>query len=52
MLSQTMERVSCGKLKVGLHYRDIYLWIALAIVVINCLVKNLILAITGIPPMA
>ena len=52
MLSQTMERVSFGKLKVGLHYRDIYLWIALAIVVINCLVKNLILAITGIPPMA
>ena len=52
MVSQTMERLSRGKWKVGLRYRDIYLWIALAIVVLNCLVKNLVLAITGVPPMA
>lgn len=52
MLSQTIERLSHGKLKIGLHYRDLYLWIALAIVVLNCLVKNLMLIITGVPPMA
>ena len=52
MLSQTVERLSRGKCRIGLHYRDIYLWIALAIVVVNCLTKNLVLAITGGPPMA
>ena len=52
MLSQTVERLSRGKCRIGLHYRDIYLWIALAIVVVNCLTKNLVLAITGVPPMA
>ena len=52
MFSQTVEHLSKGKIKIGLHYRDIYLWIALCLVVLNCLAKNLILAITGIPPMA
>lgn len=52
MLSQTMERLSKGKCRIGLHYRDIYLWIALAIVVVNCFAKNLVLAVTGVPPMA
>jgi hypothetical protein len=31
-----------------MHYRDIYLWIALAIVLLNWLVKNLFLAVFGI----
>lgn len=46
MISQTISRLSHGKRK-GMHYRDVYMWIALAIVVVNCLVKNLILALTG-----
>lgn len=43
MLSQTIERLSKGRLAIGLHYRNLYLWIALAIVVIHCLVKNIAL---------
>lgn len=52
LLSQTIERLSRKKVAIGMHYRDVYLWIALVIVVLNCLVKNLVLAITGIVPMA
>ena len=48
MLSQTIEKASRGRLAIGMHYRDIYLWIALAIVLINWLVKNLLLAVFGI----
>ena len=48
MISQTIERLSQGKLRIGMRYRDLYLWIALAIAIVNCLVKNLVLAITGI----
>lgn len=48
MISQTVERISRGKARIGMHYRDIYLWIALAIAVLNCLIKNLVLAITGV----
>ena len=48
MLSQTIEKASRGRLAIGMHYRDIYLWIALAIVLLNWLVKNLFLAVFGI----
>lgn len=40
MLSQTIERIFGCRFKIAMHYRDCYLWIALAIVVINFLVKN------------
>lgn len=52
MISQTIQRFSQGKLRIGMHYRDIYLWLALAIVVINCLVKNLVLILGGVKLMA
>lgn len=48
MLSQTIEKASRGRFAIGMHYRDIYLWIALAIVLLNWLVKNLVLAVFGI----
>ena len=48
MLSQTIEKASRGKLAIGMHYRDLYLWIALAIILFNCLIKNVILAVSGI----
>lgn len=51
MISQTIERISRGKIHIGMHYRDLYLWIALVIAIVNCLVKNLILAITGVAPL-
>jgi hypothetical protein len=48
MLSQSVERLSRGKWKIGMHYRNIYLWIALALIILNCIVKNVILAVTGV----
>ena len=33
---------------IGMHYRDIYLWIALAIVLLNWLVENLVLAVLAL----
>ena len=48
MLSQTIEKASRGRFAIGMHYRDIYLWIALAIVLLNWLIKNLFLAVFGI----
>ncbi len=52
MLSQTIERLSGGKLKIGMHYRDLYLWLALMIVVLNCFIKNIVLVLTGTALMA
>lgn len=51
MISQTIERISRGKIHIGMHYRDLYLWLALVIAIVNCLVKNLILATTGVAPL-
>lgn len=45
MISQTVERVSRGRIKIGMHFREIYIWIALALIIANCLVKNLALGI-------
>lgn len=43
MISQTIQRLSGGKLPIGMKYRELYLWIALALVVANFLVKNILL---------
>jgi hypothetical protein len=48
MLSQSVERLSRGRWKIGMHYRNIYLWLALALVILNCVVKNMILLLTGV----
>lgn len=45
MASQTAERVSRGRIAIGMHFREIYLWAALAILLANCLIKNLALFI-------
>lgn len=42
LISQTIERVSKGRVSIGMKYRDIYLWIALALVLINFVVKNVL----------
>ena len=52
MISQTIERISGGRLKIGMHFREIYMWIAIAIIVINCLVKNLALIVWNIDLLA
>lgn len=43
LISQTIERLSKGRIAIGMRYRDCYLWIALAILGINFLVKNMAL---------
>ena len=45
MLTQTIERISAGKCRIGLHYRNRYVWIAAGILVVNFLVKNMALLI-------
>ena len=45
LISQTIERLSKGRIAIGTRYRDCYLWIALAILLINFLVKNMALLI-------
>lgn len=45
LISQTIERLSGGKLAIGMRYRDGYLWIALAVLILNFLVKNAALLI-------
>jgi len=45
LISQTIERVSKHKIAIGLHYRDAYLWIALGIMVVNFILKNVLLLV-------
>lgn len=47
MGSQMLERLSRGRIK-GLKYRHIYLWLALLMVVVNCIVRNILLIWYGI----
>lgn len=46
MISQTIERISRHKIKIAMRYRDCYLWIALAIVLIQFVVKIIIQIVT------
>ncbi|MCD7708520.1 MAG: DUF2752 domain-containing protein [Clostridiales bacterium] len=48
MVSQTVERLSRGRAPIALRYKNAYLWLALALTLINCVVKNLVLAILGV----
>ena len=52
MISQTIERISKKRIRIALHYRDMYLWLALILLIVNCLVKNLVLLLTGHAMMA
>jgi len=46
MISQTIERVSQGKIKIALHFRMIYVWIALGLILLNVIMKNVPLFIS------
>lgn len=48
MISQTIARLSRGRLKVGMHYRDLYLWIALVLIAANWMIKNAAIIFAGI----
>lgn len=49
LVTQTIGRLSGGRFRAVVHFRPVYLWIALALVVINCFVKNFILLYFHIP---
>ena len=50
MISQTIERLSRGKIKIALNFRMVYVWIALALIFINVIYKNIVLLLTRVPP--
>lgn len=41
MTTQTIERISRGRVAIGMRYRGCYVWTAAAILIINCAVKNM-----------
>ena len=42
LLSQTIERISHGRIAIGMKYRDRYLWIVLAVLILHCLIRNVL----------
>lgn len=52
MISQTIERISKGRIKIAMHFRDVYMWIALAIIIINVFAKNIALLVWGMDLLA
>ncbi len=43
MLSHTIEKLSKGRLPIGMSYRDVWMWGALCLVGVNFAVKNILL---------
>lgn len=50
MFSQTLERITKRKFFFTIHFRMIYVWIALALIAIQFVWKNVSYLYTGIPP--
>lgn len=48
LISHTIEYISKGRWAIGMRYRDIYLYAALVLILINWIVKNLFYIIDGI----
>ncbi len=48
MVSQTIERLFRGRIRIALHFREIYIWIALGLIVASFIVKNLALILFGV----
>ena len=48
LFSHTIEYLSKGKYAIGMRYRDIYLYAALVLILINWIVKNLFFILGGI----
>ena len=48
MASNSIQIISKNRIKVGMKYRRIYVIIAFAILIINCIIKNAVLIIYGI----
>lgn len=48
LISHTIEMISKGKYSIGMRYRDIYLYLAAALILINWIVKNLLIFLLGL----
>lgn len=48
LVSQTVQRLSGGRLRCGLRYRNVYLYIGLGILVLNAVVWNILWHVYGI----
>lgn len=48
MISHTLEYLTRGRLAVGMRYRDLYLYLAAAIILIQWVVRNLLKLVWGI----
>ena len=49
MITQTIQKISRGRLKIGMHFRPVYIYIALIIIALNFIVKNMLLIVWKIP---
>lgn len=47
MISQTIERVSRHRIRIGMHFRNIYVWITLTLIFANWIIKDAVLFFTG-----
>lgn len=48
MISQTIEKITHGRIRIGMKYHDYYLWILLAILILHCLIRNILKLFWGI----
>ena len=48
MISQTIERLSKGRIPIGMKYHEYYLWILLAVLVLHCVIRNSLKLLWGI----
>ncbi|MCI8994056.1 MAG: DUF2752 domain-containing protein [Eubacterium sp.] len=47
MVTYTIEKLTHGKISVGVRYHDAWLWAAIVVIAANCAVKNLALIFAG-----
>ena len=48
MISQTIERLSRGRIRIGMKYHDYYRWILLAVLILHCVIRNILKLLWGI----
>lgn len=52
MISHTIEHLSRRRIAIGLHFRQVYMWVGIFIIFANCLIKNVVKLIWGISLMS
>lgn len=48
MISQTVQKATHGRIRIGMKYHDRYLWILLVILVLHCALRNVLKLFWGI----